>query len=65
MKELRSHNRALILVSHALATIEEVCNEVIWINKGKLISRGKPKAVISNYKKFLEVGSSPMIDEDV
>ena len=65
VKELRSHNRALILVSHALATIEEVCNEVIWINKGKLISRGKPKAVISEYKKFLEVGSSPMIDEDV
>jgi len=65
VKELRSHNRALILVSHALATIEEVCNEVIWIHKGKLISRGKPKSVIADYKKFLEVGSSPMIDEDV
>lgn len=65
VKELRSHHRALILVSHALATIEEVCNEVMWIHKGKLISRGKPRSVISQYKKFLEVGASPMIDEDV
>ena len=65
VKELRSHNRALILVSHALATLEEVCNEVIWIHKGKLINRGKPKKIIAEYKKFLEVGSSPMIDEDV
>jgi ABC-type polysaccharide/polyol phosphate transport system ATPase subunit len=65
VKELRCHNRALILVSHALATIEEVCNEVIWLNKGKLIQKGDPVSVVAAYKKFLEVGSSPMIDEDV
>lgn len=65
VKELRTHNRALILVSHALATVEEVCNEVIWLHKGKLIQRGQPKEIISAYKEFLEVGSSPMIDEDV
>ncbi len=65
VKELRGHNRALILVSHALATIEEVCNEVAWLHKGKLIQKGDPAAVVNSYKKFLEVGSSPMIDEDV
>ncbi len=65
VKDLRGHNRALILVSHALATIEEVCNEVIWLNKGKLIQKGDPVSVVAAYKKFLEVGSSPMIDEDV
>lgn len=52
-------------MSHALATIEEVCNEVIWLNKGKLIQKGDPVSVVAAYKKFLEVGSSPMIDEDV
>ena len=65
VKELRGHNRALILVSHALATIEEVCNEVIWLHKGALIQKGDPTTVVTAYKKFLEVGSSPMIDEDV
>ena len=36
IKELRSADRALILVSHALATIEDISNEVVWLNKGKL-----------------------------
>jgi ABC-type polysaccharide/polyol phosphate transport system ATPase subunit len=30
-----------ILVSHALATIEDICNEVVWLNKGKLHDEGE------------------------
>ena len=65
VKELRSADRALILVSHALATIEDVCNEVVWLNKGKVMSRGKPAEVIAEYQKFLNVRKSASSDEDV
>lgn len=65
MKELRTADRALILVSHALATIEDLCNEVIWLNKGKLMARGKPADVIAEYQKFMNVGKSASSDEDV
>jgi teichoic acid transport system ATP-binding protein len=65
MKELRTADRALILVSHALATIEDLCNEVIWLNKGKLMARGKPAEVIAEYQKFMNVGKSASSDEDV
>ena len=65
MRELRTADRALILVSHALATIEDLCNEVIWLNKGTLMARGKPADVIAQYQKFMNVGKSASSDEDV
>ncbi|MTA01748.1 MAG: ATP-binding cassette domain-containing protein [Actinobacteria bacterium] len=65
VKELRSADRALILVSHALATIEDVCNEVIWLNKGKLMARGNPTEIIAEYQKFMNVRKSASSDEDV
>lgn len=65
MKELRSDDRALILVSHAMATLREVCNDVVWMHKGKLVRRGKPDETIDAYKEFLQVGKSAALDEDV
>jgi ABC-type polysaccharide/polyol phosphate transport system ATPase subunit len=65
IKELRSDDRALILVSHAMATLEDVCNDVAWLHKGKLVQRGEPKSVINAYREFLQVGKSAAIDEDV
>ena len=65
IKELRSADRALILVSHALATIEDICNEVIWLNKGKLMMRGHPTEVITAYREFVNARKSASSDEDV
>jgi ABC-type polysaccharide/polyol phosphate transport system ATPase subunit len=65
MKELRTADRALILVSHALATIEDLCNEVIWLDKGSLMARGNPSEVIAAYREFMNVRKSASTDEDV
>ena len=65
IKELRTEDRALILVSHALATIEDICNEVIWLDKGKMMARGKPAEVIAAYREFMQVRKSASSDEDV
>jgi len=65
IKELRTADRALILVSHALATIEDICNEVIWLNNGKLMARGKPAEVIAAYREFVDARTSASSDEDV
>jgi ABC-type polysaccharide/polyol phosphate transport system ATPase subunit len=65
VKELRSDDRALILVSHAMQTLRETCNDVVWLDKGKVIARGEPNKVIDAYQEFLQVGKSAAIDEDV
>ena len=65
IKELRSDNRALILVSHALATIEDVCNEAIWLDKGVIMKRGTPREVIEAYQNRAQFGKSAATNEDV
>jgi len=65
IKELRTADRALILVSHALATIEDICNEVIWLDHGKLMARGNPSKVIAAYREFVDARKSASSDEDV
>jgi ABC-type polysaccharide/polyol phosphate transport system ATPase subunit len=65
IKELRSEDRALILVSHAMATLREICNDVAWLHKGKLVTRGNPDKVIDEYQDFLHLGKSSVIDEDL
>ena len=65
IKELRSADRALILVSHGLATVESICNEVIWLNKGQFMMRGEPAEVIAAYRKFVNAKKNAATDEDV
>lgn len=65
IKELRSDNRALILVSHALATIEDVCNEAVWLEKGVIMKRGTPREVIEAYQNRAQFGKSAATNEDV
>jgi hypothetical protein len=64
VKELRGEDRALILVSHAMQTLRDTCNDVAWLHKGKLVQRGEPTEVINAYQEFLHLGKSAVIDED-
>jgi ABC-type polysaccharide/polyol phosphate transport system ATPase subunit len=65
IKELRSEDRALILVSHAMRTLRETCNDIAWLHKGKLVQRGEPNTVIDAYQEFLHLGKSAVVDEDL
>ena len=50
MKELMSGGATVLFVSHDLDKIEEMCDKVIWLDKGKVIMFGETKEVINSYK---------------
>ncbi len=58
MAELRDSARAMFLVSHGLGSIKEMCNEAIWLDRGKLMMRGQPAEVVNAYIKFVKVKKS-------
>ena len=64
MSELVSKARTMLVVSHALGTIKELCDEAIWLHKGQLIGRGRPDDMISAYTRFLQVGEDALTLED-
>lgn len=56
MKELISDDkRTVLIVSHSLDTIKELCDEVIWLNDGEIVKVGKPDEIIKEYVKFMEI----------
>jgi ABC-type polysaccharide/polyol phosphate transport system ATPase subunit len=65
MAELRDSARAMFLVSHGLGSIKEMCNEAMWLDRGKLMLRGQPDEVVNAYIKFVKVKKSASNLEDM
>ena len=55
MKELiADEKRTVIIVSHSLGTIAELCDEVLWLNDGEVMKIGPADEVIPEYKEFMQ-----------
>ena len=55
MKELISdENRTVLIVSHSLGTLKELCNEILWLHDGKIKKMGNPEDVIAEYEEFMK-----------
>ena len=65
MSDLAANAGTMLLVSHALGTIKDMCSEAIWLHKGALIQRGDPDEIVAAYTKFLKVGETALTMEDV
>src|SRR3954451_16609211 len=65
MRELCQQARTIVLVSHALGSIEQLCDTAVWMHKGELRMQDEPEAVVHAYTKFLEVGEDALTMEDV
>lgn len=54
MKELISDdNRTVIIVSHSMSTLEELCDRVMWMHDGELKEIGNPKVVLEHYSEYM------------
>jgi ABC-type polysaccharide/polyol phosphate transport system ATPase subunit len=65
MRELCGEDRTVVLVSHALGTIQELADQAIWMDKGELRMWDEPDAVVGAYTEFLEVKQDAVTLEDV
>jgi ABC-type polysaccharide/polyol phosphate transport system ATPase subunit len=65
MRQLVTEARTIVLVSHALGTIQDLCNSAIWLHKGELVKTGSPAEICESYLEFLNVGESAITLEDV
>jgi ABC-type polysaccharide/polyol phosphate transport system ATPase subunit len=65
MRQLIRQDRTIVLVSHALGSIEELCDSAVWLHKGELQMWDEPSAVIDAYTDFLGVREDAVTMEDV
>lgn len=55
MKELISNkDRTVIIVSHSIDTLKELCNKVMWMHEGEIKMMGDPEEVLDKYEEFMQ-----------
>lgn len=49
-REMKKEGRTVILVSHSMGTVKDMCDQVAWLNEGEMKMVGDAKDVISAYE---------------
>ena len=53
LREIKKEGTTIVIVSHSMNQIEEICDRTIWIDKGLIREEGKPRSVNRNYMMFM------------
>ncbi len=53
IQDIRDRGGTILFVSHAAATIVELCDRAILLDGGELLLQGTPKFVVSKYQEFI------------
>lgn len=65
MRQLVKQDRTVILVSHAMNAIKNLCDRAIWLESGVLQMEDEPAKVVEAYEEFLEVGEDALLVDDI
>lgn len=49
IEQFRREGRTIVVVSHSLPAVQQLCKEVVWLEKGRLKQRGPSAEVIAAY----------------
>ena len=48
--EFKKKGKTIILVTHTMPVVEEICDSATWINQGSMMETGPAKAVVQRYQ---------------
>lgn len=65
LREIKANGTTIVIVSHALGQIEQICERSIWIEEGKIFSQGKSKEVIEDYNCFMNEKRYESISKEI
>jgi len=54
MKEILARGVTGILVSHSVAQVRELCNKVLWLDRGRQMAFGEAEEICDQYELFLK-----------
>lgn len=77
LREIKARGTTIVIVSHSMGQIEQICDRAIWLENGIMRESGKPRNVIQKYMGWImskgsqetvqvaEAGSieKPLVDE--
>ncbi len=64
LRDIKKKGTTIVIVSHSLGQIEQICDRSIWINNGYIQAEGKPMDVHQKYLRFLNNKSTTLSERD-
>lgn len=61
MREIKASGVTIVLVSHSLGQVEQLCDRCIWINHGHIEAEGNPRDVTRSYMEYAYSKQEPLI----
>jgi ABC-type polysaccharide/polyol phosphate transport system ATPase subunit len=49
IQEFKAAGKTIVLVSHDLGSIERLCDEVVWLDRGRLQATGEAREIVGRY----------------
>lgn len=53
LREIKSQGTTIVIVSHSMGQIEQICDRSIWIHEGKIKAEGVPRDIDMEYLNFM------------
>lgn len=54
IRQFQVEGRTIILVTHTLSTVEELCDQAVLLDHGKVLYSGSPAVAVSEFRRVLE-----------
>lgn len=54
IRQFQNEGRTIILVTHTLSTVEEMCDSAVLLDHGKLLYQGAPAVAVTEFRRLLE-----------
>src|SRR6185369_15702917 len=59
--EFRRRGKTILIVTHSLGLVEKMCDEVLWLRKGRVADGGDPKRVVDAYLTYVAGGEEALL----
>ncbi len=59
--EFRRRGKTIVLVTHSLGLVEKMCDEVLWVRRGKTADQGDSKRVVDAYLTYVAGGEEVLL----
>jgi ABC-type polysaccharide/polyol phosphate transport system ATPase subunit len=59
--EFRRRGKTIVIVTHSLALVEKMCDEVLWLRQGRVADRGDPNRVVGAYLTHVAAGEEALL----
>lgn len=60
LREIKAEGTTIVIVSHSLSQVEQICDRAIWIKEGLIAQEGQPREVIQSYMGWIMNKGEPV-----